>query len=85
MVASAGQMLSQLDAQGLVTHRYLWGPAVDQLMADERVFPLPLGDGLGEGLAEALGAIAVTARCDALTLTPVAVVVWPLTDHLGLV
>jgi RHS repeat-associated protein len=32
---------------GSLSHRYLWGPAVDQLMAQES--PLPLGEGQGEG------------------------------------
>ncbi len=58
--ASPGQMLLELDGQGHVTHRYLWGPAVDQILADERVFPLALGEGQGEGLGEA--AIPAQAR-----------------------
>jgi RHS repeat-associated protein len=35
--ASPGQMLLELDAQGNVMHRYLWGPAVDQILADEQL------------------------------------------------
>ena len=32
-----------------LSHRYLWGEAVDQLMADEQLNPLPPGEGGGEG------------------------------------
>ena len=34
-----------------LSHRYLWGPAVDQLLADEQLSPLPPGEGQGEGAA----------------------------------
>src|SRR3974390_1908079 len=27
-----------------LSHRYLWGPAVDQLLSDEQLSPLPLGE-----------------------------------------
>ena len=30
------QLVLELDDSGTVTHRYLWGPAVDQLLADEQ-------------------------------------------------
>ncbi|NLE38418.1 MAG: hypothetical protein GX621_10375, partial [Pirellulaceae bacterium] len=33
----AGQIVLQLDENGAPTHRYLWGPAVDMLLADEAV------------------------------------------------
>ncbi|NLE37879.1 MAG: hypothetical protein GX621_07630, partial [Pirellulaceae bacterium] len=33
----AGQIVLQLDETGEPTHRYLWGPAVDMLLADEAV------------------------------------------------
>ncbi|HBO45081.1 MAG TPA: hypothetical protein DD670_14360 [Planctomycetaceae bacterium] len=33
----AGQIVLQLDESGVPTHRYLWGPAVDMLLADETV------------------------------------------------
>ena len=32
-----GQMILSLAGTAGVAHRYLWGPAVDQLLADERV------------------------------------------------
>jgi RHS repeat-associated protein len=31
------QIILQIDAAGQVTNRYLWGPAVDQILADEQV------------------------------------------------
>ena len=34
-----------------LSHRYLWGPAVDQLLCDEQLSPLPPGEGQGEGSA----------------------------------
>gem|GEM_PF-1314195 len=83
--ARAGQMLLELDAQGRVTHRYLWGPAVDQILADEQVFPLPVGEGQGEGLAAVQGGGQARAQGEGPNLTPVGTVVWPLTDHLGTV
>lgn len=30
-------MLLELEAQGQVTHRYLWGPAVDQVLLEQQV------------------------------------------------
>ncbi|HBO46276.1 MAG TPA: hypothetical protein DD670_20595 [Planctomycetaceae bacterium] len=33
----SGQIVLQLDENGTPTHRYLWGPAVDMLLADETV------------------------------------------------
>jgi len=33
----SGQIVLQLDENGAPTHRYLWGPAVDMLLADETV------------------------------------------------
>ena len=78
-------MFLELDAQGHVTHRYLWGPAVDQILADEQVFPLPLGEGQGEGLGEA--AMPGQARAPGEGSNPPTAgrVLWPLTDHLGTV
>ena len=35
--ADVGQIVLQLDENGAPTHRYLWGPAVDQILADEVV------------------------------------------------
>lgn len=32
-----GQIVLRLDDTGAVTHRYLWGPGVDQLLADEAI------------------------------------------------
>ena len=51
------------------SHRYLWGPAVDQLLADEQLSPLPPGEGQGEGY----------------NLSAPGTVVWPLTDAQGTV
>jgi RHS repeat-associated protein len=34
-----GQIILQLDDSGRVTNRYLWGPAVDQILADEQLEP----------------------------------------------
>ncbi len=50
-------------------HRYLWGPMVDQILADEQMSPLPPGEGQGEGY----------------DLSAPGPVLWPLTDHLGTV
>jgi RHS repeat-associated protein len=36
-VYEANQIILQLDATGTVTNRYLWGPAVDQILADEQI------------------------------------------------
>jgi RHS repeat-associated protein len=35
--ADVGQIVLRLDENGTPTHRYLWGPAVDQILADEVV------------------------------------------------
>jgi len=53
-----------------LSHRYLWGAAVDQILADEQLSPLPPGEGQGEG---------------GYDLTTPGPVVWPLADHLGTV
>lgn len=37
MGTSVGQIVMTLDASGAPTHRQLWGPLVDQLLADEQV------------------------------------------------
>ena len=50
-----------------LSDRYLWGPAVDQILADEQMSPLPPGEGQGEGY----------------DLTAAGVVSFPLTDNLG--
>ena len=50
-----GQIALQFDTDGDLTHRYLWGPAIDQILADETVTSLlsagevlwPLTDHLG--------------------------------------
>lgn len=83
--SSPGQMLLELDAQGRVRHRYLWGPAVDQILADEQVFPLPVGEGQGEGLAAVQGGGQARAQGEGPNLTMASTVLWPLTDHLGTV
>jgi RHS repeat-associated protein len=36
-VYEANQIILQLNATGDVTNRYLWGPAVDQILADEQI------------------------------------------------
>src|SRR5687767_6943683 len=36
-VYDGDQIIMQLDDEGTVEHRYLWGPAVDLLLADEDV------------------------------------------------
>ena len=49
-VYDGNQIVLQLDDSGEATHRYLWGPAVDQLLADEEVsdeVTWPLTDHLG--------------------------------------
>jgi RHS repeat-associated protein len=52
--------------------RLLWGPAVDQLLADEQLSPLPPGEGQGEGrllwpLTDHLNTIRDLAEFDATT------------------
>jgi len=88
------QMLVQFDREGGgrltaqdQSHRYLWGPAVDQILADEQLFPLateegtsasfplPPGEGQGEGAAHGGG----------YDLRTPGRVLWPLADHLGTV
>gem|GEM_PF-6476855 len=88
------QMLVQFDREGGgrltaqdQSHRYLWGPAVDQILADEQLFPpateegtsasfpLPPGEGQGEGAAHGGG----------YDLRAPGRVLWPLADHLGTV
>ena len=36
-VYQGNQIILQVDGEGAVTNRYLWGPAVDQILADEQV------------------------------------------------
>ena len=50
-----------------LSHRYLWDPVVDQVLADEQLSPLPVGEGQGEGF----------------DLAHAGNVVWPLADNLG--
>jgi len=88
------QMLVQFDREGGgrltaqdQSYRYLWGPAVDQILADEQLFPLatdegtsasfplPPGEGQGEGPAHGGG----------YDLRAPGRVLWPLADHLGTV
>jgi RHS repeat-associated protein len=38
-VYQGNQIVLQIDGEGEVTNRYLWGPAVDQILADEQVGP----------------------------------------------
>ncbi|MGA2616993.1 MAG: RHS repeat-associated core domain-containing protein [Thermoguttaceae bacterium] len=63
------------DGSGVATgadlsHRYLWQPnAVDQILADEQLSPLPPGEGQGEGVP----------------ISQPGTVVFPLTDNLGTV
>ena len=38
-VYQGNQIILQIDGEGEVTNRYLWGPAVDQILADEQVQP----------------------------------------------
>ena len=62
-----GQIVLSLDSTGQPTHRYLWGPAVDQILADETVLDpetpgdvlWPLADHLGtvRDLADSTGAV----------------------------
>jgi RHS repeat-associated protein len=56
-------------AESDLTHRYLWGPTVDQILADETLSPLPPGEGQGEGY----------------DLSELGDVRWTLTDHLNTV
>jgi RHS repeat-associated protein len=72
-VPSATGSASALTVNDL-SHRYLWGPAVDQILADEQVSPLPRGEGQGEG-----------GQGGGYNLTQPGTVVWPLTDNLGTV
>jgi len=62
-----------------LTHRYLWGSAVDQLLADEQLSPLPPGEGQGEGDQGEGG------ENQAVILTEPGNVVWALSDQLGTV
>ena len=73
-VYDGNQIVLQFDKTGTgdlaasdLSHRYLWGPAVDQLLADEALSPLPPGEGQGEGF----------------DLSTAGSVVWPLADHEG--
>jgi RHS repeat-associated protein len=66
--AGATGSASALTAADL-SHRYLWGPAVDQILADEQLAPLPSQEGQGEGY----------------NLQTPGTVVWPLTDNQGTV
>jgi len=74
------QIVLQFDKAGTGTvtgadlsHRYLWQPnAVDQIMADEQLSPLPPGEGQGEGSA-------------GYDLSAPGNVIWPLADQLGTV
>ena len=50
-----------------LSHRYLWDPVVDQVLADEQLSPLPVGEGQGVGY----------------DLSAPGNIVWPLADNLG--
>jgi RHS repeat-associated protein len=70
------QIVAQFDKDGSgavtganLSHRYLWGPAVDQVLADEQLSPLPLGEG----------------QCEGFDLAHAGSIVWPLADNLGTV
>jgi RHS repeat-associated protein len=65
-----------------LSHRYLWqANAVDQLMADEQLSPLPLGEGQGEG-GQGEGSEGGQGGYDR---SQPGGVVWPLADQLGTV
>jgi RHS repeat-associated protein len=55
-----------------LSHRYFWGPAVDQLLADEQLTLRSSGEGQGNGNRH-------------YDLTQPGDVVWPLSDNLGTV
>ena len=57
-----------------LSHRYLWGPAVDQLLSDEQLSPLPSGEGQGEGAAG-----------EGYNVSTPGTLVLPLTDNVGTV
>ena len=64
-----------------LSHRYLWGPATDELLSDEQLSPLSSGEGQGEGynlsapgtlvlpLTDNLGTVRDLAICDPATGT----------------
>ena len=70
----SGGSSSAMTASDL-SHRYLWGPTVDQLLADEQLPPLPPREGQGEG---GQGSGGQTTGYD---LTQPGTVVWALTDN----
>jgi len=55
-----------------LSHRYLLGPGVDQLLSDEQLSPLPPGEGQGEGGQD-------------YNVSAPGTVVWALTDNVGTV
>jgi hypothetical protein len=68
-----GQIVLQFDGTGAsdLSHRYVWGPAVDQLLADEQVTsPTSPGSVLWP-LADHLGTIRDLATYNAATSTTV--------------
>ncbi len=78
-VYDGNQIVLQFDENGSgamttanLSHRYLWGPAVDQLLSDEQLSPLPPGEGQGEG-------------SQGYNVSTPGTVVWPLTDNVGTV
>jgi YD repeat-containing protein len=57
-----------------LSHRYLWGASVDQILADEALSPLPPGEGQGEG-----------GQSNGYDLDSPGSVLWTLTGHLNTV
>jgi RHS repeat-associated protein len=63
-IHDGNQIVLRLDPDGDVTNRYLWGPNVDQLLADEQVSnPSSAGDVLW-ALADNLGSVRDLVRFD---------------------
>ena len=70
---NVGQIVLQFDddAQGTpqLTHRYLWGPAVDQILADEQVTDLLVEGEVLWALTDHLGTVRDLAQYDPATST----------------
>jgi len=70
---NVGQIVLQFDddAQGnaQLTHRYLWGPAVDQILADEEINDLATEGTILWPLTDHLGTVRDLAQYDAATAT----------------
>ncbi len=59
-----------------LSHRYLWGPAVDQILSDEQLSPHPSGEGQGEG---------DSGEGEGYNVSAPGTLVLPLTDNVGTV